>query len=194
MGSKPLPVWSLRSLANGPDDALHDLIFSFSFFPLLPHHPQHASHCPLLQYVTCRLAQLTHIATGALTSFDVCMRLIMVTVLCVGTIYCMMTMTSLYCTERQGTIQMRTPTHKGSCGGLSQYVSFVLLAGFYYYFSILALKIVSLLFDICAKVWIFFCVLRYCAYLQNTLHTYTHISPQVAILPTFYDWTNFWNL
>ena len=97
----------------------------------------------------------------------------MVTVLCVGTIYCMMTMTSLYCTERQGTIQMRTPTHKGSCGGLSQYVSFVLLAGFYYYFSILALKIVSLIIDISAKVWILLCV-EVLRLLRNTLHTFIY--------------------
>ena len=41
------------------------LIFQ-TFFSLLhhPHHPLRASHCPLLQYVTCRLSQLTHITTA----------------------------------------------------------------------------------------------------------------------------------
>ena len=108
----------------------------------------------------------------------------MVTVLCVGTIYCMMTMTSLYCTERQGAIQMRTPTHKGSCGGLSQYVSFVLLAGFYYYFSILALKIVSLIIDISAKVWILLCVevLRLFAKRAAYLHPHLPASRNFAYI------------
>ena len=144
------------------------IFFSSFFFPFPnPRHPPRASHCPLLQYVTCRLAQLTHIPPGALTSFDVCMMLVMVTVLCKSTIYYMMTMTKLYFTERQGTIQMCTPTHKGSCGEVSLYVSFF---NFISFFSSLENRVSDLWHF--AKVWIL-CV-EVLRLFSTALHTYVY--------------------
>ena len=122
-----------------------------------PRHPPRASHCPLLQYVTCRLAQLTHIPPGALTSFDVCMMLVMVTVLCKSTIYYMMTMTKLYFTERQGTIQM----NKGTKEAVEKFLYMCPFLILFHFFP--ALKIVSLIFDILQRFG--YCVLRFCAYL-----------------------------